>query len=290
MKESLHKFEGKKTASCFKFLLILAIIIPMGLFLTLLISAAKDGIPYFNWKFITSFPSRFPHKAGIFSALVGSLYLMGLTALFAIPLGLGAAVYLEEYAPKNKLTALIEININNLAGVPSVIYGLLGLSVFVRHFRMGRSLLAGAITLSLLLVPVIITASREALKTVPDTLREGGLSLGAEHWTTVRKIVLPMSLPGILTGIILSLSRGIGETAPLVTIGALTYIAFLPDSPFSSFTALPIQIFNWVSRPQKEFHFLAAAGILLLLLIMLLMNSFAIFWRNRLQKRLRRNE
>lgn len=269
----------------FKIIGIISLILPLSLLLILLIDTTADGLPRLSWSFLRSFPSRFPDQAGIFSALVGSVYLIGLTALIAIPLGIGAAIYLEEYARKNRITSFIEINISNLAGVPSIIYGLLGLGLFVRIMALGRSLIAGAITLSLMLLPMIIMTARESLKTVPQELREAAYALGADKWTTIRKVVLPLGLPGILTGIILSLARAIGETAPLITIGALTYIAFLPDSLTSPFTALPIQIFNWVSRPQKGFHANAAAGILVLLIIMLLMNILAMWLRMRLQKR-----
>jgi len=270
----------------FKTIGIISLILPLSLLLILLIDTTVDGLPRLSWRFLTSFPSRFPDQAGIFSALVGSVYLIGLTALIAIPLGIGAAIYLEEYAKKNRITSFIEINISNLAGVPSIIYGLLGLGLFVRIMALGRSLIAGAITLSLMLLPMIIMAARESLKTVPQELREAACALGADRWTTIRKVVLPLGLPGILTGIILSLARAIGETAPLITIGALTYVAFLPDSLTSPFTALPIQIFNWVSRPQRGFHANAAAGILVLLIIMLLMNVLAMWLRMRLQKRI----
>lgn len=275
----------KGIEKAFKAIGIVSLILPLSLLLLLLIDAAADGLPRLSWSFLTSFPSRFPGKAGILSALVGSVYLIGLTALITVPLGIGAALYLEEYAKKNRITSFIEINISNLAGVPSIIYGLLGLGLFVRIMALGRSLIAGAITLSLMLLPMVIMAARESLKTVPQDLREAAYALGADKWVTIRKVVLPLSLPGILTGIILSLARAIGETAPLITIGALTYIAFLPDSITSPFTALPIQIFNWVSRPQKGFHANAAAGILVLLIIMLLMNALAIWFRLRLQKR-----
>ncbi len=269
----------------FKAIGIVSLILPLSFLFILIIDTAADGIPRLNWNFLTSFPSRFPEKAGILSALVGSIYLIGLTAFIAIPLGIGAAIYLEEYARNNWFTSLIEINISNLAGVPSIIYGLLGLGLFVRFMGLGRSLIAGALTLSLLLLPMIIMAARESLKMVPLELREAAYALGADKWMVIRKVVLPLGLPGILTGIILSMARAIGETAPLITIGALTYVAFLPKSLTSPFTALPIQIFNWISRPQKGFHVNAAAGILVLLTVMLLMNALAIWLRMRLQKR-----
>jgi len=269
----------------FQAICILAMLLPLLLLLVLLGKALVDGWPRLDWAFLTGYPSRKPDEAGLLPALVGSIYLMGLTAVIAIPLGVGAAVYLEEYASKGWITSLIEINISNLAGVPSIIYGLLGLEVFVRTLGLGRSLLAGAATLSLLLLPMVIMSSREALRTIPQSLREAAYALGAERWPTVRRVVLPMSLPGILTGIILSLARAIGETAPLITIGALTYVAFLPDSLQSPFTALPIQIFNWTSRPQAAFHVNAAAGIIVLLAIMLLLNSLAIWLRDRMHWR-----
>jgi phosphate transport system permease protein len=210
---------------------------------------------------------------------------MGITAALAIPIGLAAAIYLEEYAAENRLTSLIELNISTLAGVPSIIYGLLGLELFVRTLALGRSLLAGGATLALLLLPMIIITSREAIRTVPQAHREASLALGATRWQTVRNVVLPAALPGALTGIILSFARAIGETAPLITIGALTYVAFLPDSLQSAFTALPIQIFNWVSRPQVEFRANAAAGIVVLLVVMVTLNAGAIWLRIRLQSR-----
>lgn len=276
-----HAAERAFRAICF-----LALVLPLLLLAVLLADAVRDGSPRLSWNFLTSYPSRKPEQAGLLSALVGSACLMGLTAVLALPLGVGAALYLEEYARPSRLTALIELNISNLAGVPSIIYGLLGLEIFVRIMRLDRSLIAGAGTLALMLLPMVIMASREALRTVPPWLREAGLALGGDRWQTIRRIVLPMSLPGILTGVILSLARAIGETAPLITIGALTYVAFLPDSLRSPFTALPIQIFNWVSRPQAGFHVNAAAGIVVLLALMLVLNAAAIWLRVRLQRRI----
>lgn len=252
----------------------------------LLIDTFLDALPRLNWQFLSGFPSRRPEQAGALSAIVGSLCLMALTALFSLPLGIGAAIYLEEYAPKNRLTRLIELNIANLAGVPSIIYGLLGLQLFVRAARLERSLLAGALTLSILVLPIIVIAAREALKAVPMSIREASYSLGATKWQTVRLQVLPLALAGTLTGSILALSRAIGETAPLITIGALTYVAFLPTGLRSPFTALPIQAFNWISRPQAAFHANAAAAIVILLAMLLLMNAAAVWARNRFQKRL----
>jgi phosphate transport system permease protein len=277
---------GRAAERAFRAICVLALVLPLLLLAVLLVDAVRDGWPRLSWSFLTSYPSRKPEEAGILPALVGSACLMGLTAVLALPLGVGAAVYLEEYARPSRLTSLIELNISNLAGVPSIIYGLLGLEVFVRAMRLERSLLAGAATLSLMLLPMVVMASREALRTVPLPLREAGLALGGDHWQTVRRIVLPMSLPGMLTGVILSLARAIGETAPLLTIGALSYVAFLPDSLRSPFTALPVQIFNWVSRPQAGFHVDAAAGIVVLLVLMLLLNGTAIWLRFRLQRRI----
>jgi len=244
-----------------------------------------DGYRWVDAQFLNSFPSRFPEKAGIKSALAGTLWLVSFTALIAIPTGVLAAIYLEEYAPKNRLTHFIEINIANLAGVPSIVFGILGLAIFVRFFGLGRSVIAGALTMSLLILPVIIIAAKEAIRSVPNSLRLAAFALGATRWQVVRAHVLPSALPGILTGIILALSRAIGETAPLIMIGALTFVAFLPESPMDEFTALPIQIFNWTARPQETFHELAAGGIIVLLAVLLLMNAVAVFIRYRGSKK-----
>jgi phosphate transport system permease protein len=251
----------------------------------LLFRVAREGFGWLDWQFLDSFPSRFPMRAGIKSALYGTLWLISLTALFSIPIGVSAALYLEEFARKGRLRSFIEINIANLAGVPSIVYGILGLAVFVRGLALGRSVLAGALTMSLLILPVIIIAAREAIRAVPQSLRWGAMALGATRWQTVRDHVLPNALSGILTGVILALSRAIGETAPLIMIGALTYIAFTPDGPMDDFTALPIQIFNWTARPQKDFHSLAAAGIIVLLVVLLLMNASAVWIRHRTQRK-----
>ncbi len=266
-------------------LAFLAILLAMIVLVTLLIDVFLDGLPWLRPQLFTNFPSRFPEKAGLRSALQGSFWLMILTALIAIPVGVASAIYLEEYAPQTILTRLIEINISNLAGVPSIIYGLLGLGLFVRGLGLGRSLLAGALTMSLLILPIIIVASREALRAVPRSLREAAIALGATPWQVIWDHTLQYAMPGILTGIILAMSRAVGETAPLITIGALTYIAFDLRGPLDIFTVLPIQIFNWVSLPQKEFQRLAAAGIIVLLGFTLLMNALAIFLRNRLRQR-----
>lgn len=262
-----------------------ALLLTLSVLLAILGKLFADGLTRINLQFLTSFPSRRPEDAGIFSAWVGTIYVMVLTAVIALPLGVGAAIYLEEFASRNWFTRLVELNINNLAGIPAIIYGLLGLQVFVRWFRMGESVLAGACTLAIMSLPVIIVASREALRSVPVSIREAALALGATKWQTVRDHVLPLAIPGILTGTILALSRAIGEAAPLVTIGALTFVAFLPKSPLDPFTVLPIQAYNWVSRPQPEFHRDAAAALIVLLVLLLLMNSIAIYLRNRYQRR-----
>lgn len=263
---------------------ILSLVVGLGTLLALLIDVLMDGLPRLDWQFMTHFPSRKPAEAGILAALGGSIGLIIITILVAVPIGVGAAIYLEEYSRKNLLSDLIEINIANLAGTPSIIYGLLGLGLFVRMLHLERSLLAGALTLALLILPVIIIAARESIRRVPQTIREASFALGATKWQTIRDHVLPMAFPGTLTGIILAISRALGETAPLITMGALTYVAFLPDSLMSPFTALPIQVFNWISRPQKGFHENAAAGIIVLLLVTLLLNGFALYMRDRLQK------
>lgn len=266
---------------------LLAVSLPLGLLLLLLGGLVKDGVERLSWEFLTGYPSRRAELAGILPALAGSLWLITSTALLTLPIGVGAAIYLEEYGRRGKLANWVEVNIANLAGVPSVIYGLLGLGVFVRQLGLGRSVLSGAATLSLLVLPIVILSAREALRTVPPSLREACYALGATRWQAIRRVVLPMALPGILTGSILALSRAIGETAPLIVVGALTYVTFLPDGLHAPYTALPIQIFSWVSRPQKEFLANAAAGIVVLLGCMLLLNGLAILLRHRLQERTR---
>lgn len=261
-----------------------AVVLALAVLASLLLDVFARGIPEIDLSFLTSFPSRFPEQSGLRSALLGSLWLIGFTALISFPLGVAAAIYLEEYAPENWVTRFIQINIANLAGVPSVVYGLLGLGLFVRTFGLGRSIVAGALTMSLLILPIIIVASREAVRAVPDSLREGGYALGASRWEVVYKTVLPAALPGILTGTILALARAIGETAPLITIGALTYIAFDPQGPMDLFTVLPIQIFNWVSLPDPEFASLAAGGIVVLLVVLLGANLTAIIMRYRFER------
>ncbi len=277
----LRKWKGY----IFSALGILSIVIALGTLLTLLFDVVQDGLPWLDWQFITSFDSRFAQRAGLRAALAGTLWMMALTILFALPLGVLSAVYLEEYAGDNWFTRFIQVNISNLAGVPSIVYGLLGLQIFVRLFNLNRSILAGALTMVLLVLPIIIVAAREAIRAVPSSMRDASLALGATRSQTVRHHVLPYAFPGILTGNILAASRAIGETAPVLVIGALAYVATTPTGPLSRFTVLPIQIFNWTSKPQKDFHGLAAAGIVLLLVVLLSMNSVAIYLRQRLYKR-----
>jgi phosphate transport system permease protein len=280
LKKSNYVFEKMFEAVC-----LTAVLLPLLILLTLLFNVFCEGMARLNFDFIFGFPSRNPDLAGIFPAMVGSIMLISLSAMIGLPIGVGAAVYLEEYGKNHKIAHLIEINVANLAGVPSIIYGLLGLEIFVRIFGWGHSILAGAATMALLILPIVITAAREALRTVPLHFRESCYALGATKWEAICQVVLPMALPGILTGAILAVSRAIGEAAPLIVIGAATYMAFVPDGLDSDFTALPIQIFNWVSRPQKGFLVNASAGIVVLLFILLVLNGMAIWLRNRYQRR-----
>jgi phosphate transport system permease protein len=288
-----------RTDGIFQVITWTSVVIALLVLAVLIIDVLVDGLPFINWNFLTSFPSRKAEQAGLLSALAGTIWVMLTVAVLAFPIGVGAGIFLEEFAEDNWFTRIIEVNINNLAGVPSIIYGLLGLQVFVRllgpngwlfeqtgiDITGGRSILTGALTLALLVLPIIIVSTREALRSVPDSLRLAGFALGATRWQVVRDQILPIATPGILTGTILALSRAIGETAPLITIGALTFISFLPENLQSPFTVLPIQIYNWVSRPQKDFHDLAAGGIIVLLIVLLAMNSTAVLLRNKLQKR-----
>jgi len=271
----------------------------LGILAILIFDLLRDGAPRFGWDFLTSFPSRKAEQAGILSAAVGTSLIMLLTALVALPVGVAAAIYLEEYAPKNWLTAIIEINVTNLAGVPSIVYGLLALGLFVYQFNFGNSILSAGLTLALLILPIIIVATRESLRAVPKAIREAAYGLGATRWEVTKDHVFPYSTGGILTGLILGLSRAIGETAPIITIGALSFIAFLPPSPVtgefpflnfewlkSGFTAMPIQMFNWVSRPDPKFQANAAAAGAILLVMTLLMNGVAIWIRYRFRKRI----
>lgn len=279
---------------------LLTLLFAICTLLALFIDLAMTGVPRISAEFFTNFPSRFPEKAGILSAWVGSLAVMVTTAFVAIPIGVAAGIYLEEYAPKNFFTKIIELNIINLAGVPSITFGLMALGLFVYKFKFGQSILTAGMTLGLLVLPIVIVTTREAIRTIPNSIREASFGLGASHWQTIQYHVLPYSSGGILTGVIISLSRAIGETAPLITIGALTFIAFLPTAPVSdvfpyvsfqwlndAFTVMPIQMFNWVSRPQQEFHVNAAATGTVLLVMTLLMNGVAIYIRYRFRRRMK---
>ena len=270
----------------FNYVGIVATLFGLVMLAIFILNILGDGIKRIDWEFLTSLPSRRASKAGILTAWTGTAWIMVLTALIAIPLGISAGIYLEEYGKKSRLASIIEVNISNLAGVPSIIYGLLGLEIFVRTLKMGNSLLAGASTLSLLILPVIIVATREAIKAVPNTLREASYGMGATKWQTIWYQVLPAASGGIITGVILALSRAVGETAPLIVIGALAYVPFVAQSPLDEFTVLPMQIFNWVSRPQKQFLENGAAAIIVLLAITFCMNGIAIYFRNRWQKKI----
>lgn len=285
-----------------KLFVLVGVVMLFGALLTLVVlffDLVRDGSARFGWDFLTSFPSRNAERAGILSAWVGTSLIMLVTAAAAVPVGVAAAIYLEEYAPKNWLTAIIEINVTNLAGVPSIIYGLLALGLFVYQFDLGQSIASAGLTLGLLILPIVIVSTREAIRAVPRSIREAAYALGATRWEVTKDHVIPYSVGGILTGMIIGLSRAIGETAPLITIGALSFIAFLPTSPVSgefpylsftwlsdAFTAMPIQMFNWVSRPDPAFQVNAAAAGAILLGMTLLMNGVAIYIRYRFRKKI----
>lgn len=274
LKDKMFKGLGiSVTVSC---LLILAIFLGFIIY---------QGGSRLSWEFLMSLPSRFAAESGIYTAWIGTLWVLVITTLVSFPVGVGAGIYLEEYGKKSKWSTFLEINIANLAGVPSIIYGLLGLEIFVRLAQMGSSILAGSLTLSLLILPVIIVSTREALRAVPSSIKDASRAMGASKWQTIWNQILPASFGGILTGVILALSRAVGETAPLIVIGALTYVPFAPTGPLDEFTVLPIQIFNWVSRPQHEFVINAAAAIIVLLLITFMMNGIAVYLRNRWQSK-----
>ncbi|MDB9529158.1 phosphate ABC transporter permease PstA [Oscillatoria sp. CS-180] len=271
----------------FKAATITATGIAIAVLAWLILDIIISGLGSLDWQFLTSFASRKPEEAGILAAIAGTGWVMFLVALFSFPIGVGSGLYLEEFSDDTWFARFIEINISNLAGVPSIIYGLLGLTAFVLvlgDWTGGRSILTGALTLTLLILPIIIVATREALRAVPDSIRHAGYALGGNRWQVIWSHTLPTAFPGVLTGVILALSRAIGETAPLITIGALTFIPFLPEGPLDAFTVLPIQVYNWISRPQREFHDIAASGIIVLLVVLLLMNSIAVLLRNRFQK------
>lgn len=264
---------------------LLCVIICLGILVVFLGTILFKGAQRVDWTFLMNLPSRFPEKAGILTAWTGTLWIFGLTALISIPLGVSAGIYLEEYAHKGWLSNLLEINIANLAGVPSVIYGILGLEIFVRVLNMGGSLLAGAFTLSLLILPIIIVSTRESIRSIPSTIKEASYALGATKWQTIWNQILPAASGNIMTGIILALSRAVGETAPLIVIGALAYVPFVAETPMDEFTVLPMQIFNWVSRPQEAFVTAAAAAIIILLTIVFILNGVAVYIRYRSQQK-----
>ncbi len=253
----------------------------------LLVDIFMQGYATLNWNFFTSYPSRFPDKAGILASIVGTFYMMLLTSLVSVPLGIGAAIYLEEYARETRFIRFVKLNIQNLAGVPSIIYGILGLTLFVRFMDLGRSLIAASLTMALLILPIITIASQEALRAVPQSFRLAGYGLGLTRWQVIQHQVLPMVATGMSTGVILALSRAIGESAPLVMVGALTYVAFLPSGLLDGFSVLSIQIYNWSNFPQKEFHALAASSIIVLLAMLFVLNLIAIVLRIYFQNKIR---
>ncbi|WP_103027656.1 phosphate ABC transporter permease PstA [Salinibacter altiplanensis] len=281
----LRRSQRKRVGMILAGVLFLATIFGIVVLVALLVDVILTAAPWLDAQFVRSFPSRTPGEAGIWSGLTGTLWLMGLTALISVPLGVASAVYLEEYAQDGWFLRLIQVNIANLAGVPSVVYGILGLALFVRFVSLGSSLLAGALTLSLLILPIIIISTQEALRSVPSGVRESAYALGATRWQVIYSHVLPMAAPGIMTGVILALSRAIGETAPLILVGALTFVSFVPQGALDQFTALPIQIFNWAARPQDEFRALAAAAIVVLMVLLFTMNLTAILLRNYFEER-----
>jgi phosphate transport system permease protein len=275
------------TARAFAVCCCAATLLCLLMLLLLVCKVFSDGMAWLDWEFLTNLPSRHPARAGVKTALAGSLWLTGLTAVISLPVGIGAAVYLEEYAAGSRWKQLVQINIANLAGVPSIVYGILGLAVFVQLMAMGSSVMAGALTLSLVVLPIIILATQEALRGVPDSIRHASYALGATRWQTVWCQVLPAATPGIMTGVILALSRAVGEAAPLVAVGAMAYVPFVPSSPSDQFTALPIQIFNWAARPQAEFHQIAGAAIIVLLAVLVCINILAVAVRHHYGKRIR---
>ena len=286
----MNKRHSKKTRRIdhlFKYLSMALTGFALVILLVLLVNIFSNGFARLNWSFFTSLPSRHAYKSGIMTALAGMTSLLFFTIIISLPVGILAGIYLQEYGKRNRFAKFVEINIANLAGVPSVIYGILGLTVFVRMLHLGNSLIAGAFTLSLLILPIIIVSTREAIKAVPDSLREASYGMGATKWQTTSRVVIPSALGGILTGLILAISRAVGETAPLLVIGAMVYVPFIPEGPSDQFTTLPIQVFNWTSRPQAAFIENAAAGIVVLLLITFLLNGIAIYLRNRWYKKIR---
>ncbi|MDF2670271.1 MAG: phosphate transporter permease [Paenibacillus sp.] len=284
--ELKHILKRKRKNQLFHGLFFLSTSIGVLALVLLLGQVLFKGIGWINWDFLTNFSSRIPENAGIKAAFFGTIWLMAITTPLTFIIGVATAIYLEEYAKDTWFSRVIQTNIANLAGVPSIVYGLLGLTVFVRVLGLERSILSGALTMTLLILPIIIVASQEAIRAIPMNQRHASFALGATRWQTIVRVVLPSAIPGILTGAILSLSRAIGETAPLIVIGAVSYIAFLPHSIFDGFTAMPIQIYSWSSLPQAEFQNVAAAGIIVLLVMLLSMNSLAIYLRNKYQKKI----
>tara|TARA_B000000437_G_C11631061_1_gene299551 strand:- start:6 stop:884 length:879 start_codon:yes stop_codon:yes gene_type:complete len=285
-----RKTNSKKTRQIketfFLYLFLSSVIIGILALAVLLIDVLIDGLPYLNWDFLTKYASRKPLNSGILAPLAGTVWVVLLTAIFTVPVGIATAIYLEEFAKKGRFIRLIELNISNLAGVPSVIYGLLGLAVFVQFlFDGSRNLISGALTLTLLILPIVIIASQEAIKAVPSSFKDAGYAMGATRWQVVKNVVLPQAIPGMMSGIILALSRAIGEAAPILMISSLVWVTFVPTTPNSKFTVLPLQIYTWVSQPQEDFRSIAAAGIIVLLVILLIMNSIAVKIRNKYQQR-----
>ena len=283
IKSNLNKRKAKDKV--LKIITIIATLVGVIFLLVLLIQIFSKGFKYLNWDFLTGFPSSRPERAGIVPAIVGSMYILVLTILISVPLGIGTAIYLELYAKPSKLTEFIKLNIQNLAGVPAIVYGILGLGVFVKFFMLGSSIISGALTLSLLVLSPIIISSQEALKTVPYSFYEGALALGVSKWQAIKGVVLPCAISNIITGIVLSLARAVGEASPLIVVGAATFLRFLPKSLLDGFTVLPIQIYNWTSRPEPEFQYLASAGIIVLLVIVFMFNILAIIIRKKFEKK-----
>ncbi len=286
MEFSRARFRRRKMWNrCAHGLFFLATLIGVLVLAVLIIDTFRDGWRHLDWQFLSNFASRRPEKAGILAALAGTLWVIGLTIPLVLVIGVATAIFLEEYQGRNRWARFIQVNINNLAGVPSIIYGILGLAIFVRFFQLGYVVLAATLTMTLLILPIVIVAAQEAIRSVPPSLRQASLALGATKWQTISRVVLPAALPGILTGFILALSRAIGETAPLIMVGAVTYIRNVPQGLMDSYTVLPIQIYSWVILPNSAFHELAAAAILVLLAVLILMNAIAIYIRNRFQNR-----
>lgn len=288
--DSGRSLEAKRSylgSRVFGWLCAAATVICVAALVGLLVTVLVNGLPWLSWTLVSSYPSRTPEKAGVLSALVGSLWLIGLTAFFSIPTGIGAAIYLEEYSSNTWWKKLVQLNIANLAGVPSIVYGILGLGLFVRAMALDRSVIAGALTLTLVVLPIVILSTQEALRAVPSTIRNASYALGATRWQTVWNQVLPAALPGVMTGVILAIARALGEAAPLVAVGAAAYVAFVPQSLSDEFSALPLQIFNWAERPQEEFHGLASAAIVVLLAVLILMNTGAVLVRAKYGRRIK---